>query len=154
MITMGEFWIIKNKSQLDDRIKFFREWLLSEWDWNYAVQFKPKRYVNSRSLSQNALFHVWCKEMSDYFSAKGADVTPEKMKELLKYKLLGTEDRVINTTVIPNQIRRTRDLDRGEMMDFMDLVQNWALDNGVNVSCPAESEYMKLREVQYGSSTN
>lgn len=142
---MGEFWLIKSKDKVSDVIKQFTNWLMSEWDWTHAVQFKVVRYTNNRSLPQNALFHIWCREMSDHFSKRGADIDPEKMKELLKYKLLGTEDRVINNTVIPSQVKRTRSLDKGEMMDFMDRVQDWALDHGVNVSCPADSEYMKLK---------
>jgi hypothetical protein len=31
------------------------------------------------------------------------------------------------------------------MMFFMDQVQDWAMDHGVTLTCPAESEYMKLK---------
>lgn len=142
---MAEFWLIKSKDQVDERLKFLCQWLLTEWDWDSAVQLDVKRFIPRRSLSQNALFHVWCREMADHFSSKGADVTENKMKDLLKYKFLGTEDRVINTTVIPGQIRETSSLDKGEMMSFMDEVQSWALDHGVKLTCPIDSEYMKLR---------
>lgn len=144
-VMSGEFWLIKDSGQLNDRLQFLREWLLAEWDWEHAVQLTVKRYVPSRSLSQNALFHIWCREMADHFSAKGADVDEAKMKDLLKYKLLGTEDRVVNTTVIPNQLRETSSLDKGEMMDFLDRVHDWALDHGVKLSCPLDSEYMRLK---------
>jgi hypothetical protein len=140
---MSEFWLIKNKDHLDERFKFLREWLLTEWDWDHAVQLTVKRYVEKRSLSQNALFHVWCREMADHF--KAANVNQDSMKELLKYKFLGTEDRVIGKTVIPNQVRCTSKLDRGEMLHFMDEVQAWALDHGVKLSCPQDSEYMRLK---------
>lgn len=143
--AMSEFWIIKDAAQITERLVFFERWLRDNWNWEYPVQFKVGRYQEKRSLSQNALFHVWCREMADHFSSKGADITEATMKELLKYKFLGTEDRVIHKTVIPAQVRETSGLGRGEMMDFMDQVQSWALDHGVKLTCPIDSEYMKLK---------
>lgn len=142
---MSEFWLVKDKAQLRQRIEFFQKYLESEWNWEYPVEWKVKRYIPKRSLSQNALFHVWCREMSDHFKERGADITEERMKELIKYKILGTEDRKINNTVIPGQVRETSGLDRGEMMDFMDRVNEWAMDHGLFLSCPQDSEYMKLK---------
>lgn len=142
---MSEFWLVKDKQQLRQRLEFFQKYLESEWNWEYPVEWKVKRHISKRSLSQNALFHVWCREMSEHFKSKGADITEEKMKELIKYKLLGTEDRQINNTVIPGQVRETSGLDRGEMMEFMDGVMEWALDHGVKLTCPQDSEYMTLK---------
>ena len=142
---MSEFWLVKDKAQLRQRIEFFQKYLESEWNWEHPVEWKVKRYSPKRSLSQNALFHVWCREMSDHFKERGADITEERMKELIKYKILGTEDRKINNTVIPGQVRETSGLDRGEMMDFMDKVNEWAMDHGLFLSCPQDSEYMKLK---------
>jgi hypothetical protein len=31
------------------------------------------------------------------------------------------------------------------MMEFMDGVLEWALDHGVRLTCPQDSEYMKLK---------
>ena len=143
--AMGEFWLVKDKAQLQQRVDFFKDYLEKEWNWEYPVEWKVKRHTPKRSLSQNALFHVWCREMSEHFKAKGADITEERMKELIKYKILGTEDRKINNTVIPGQVRETSGLDRGEMMDFMDRVNEWAMDHGLFLSCPQDSEYMKLK---------
>lgn len=143
--AMSEFWIVKDRSHLEQRVKFFADYLDKEWNWEYPVEWKVKRYIPKRSLSQNALFHVWCREMAEHFKSKGADVDEEQMKELIKYKILGTEDRQISNTIIPAQIRETSGLDRGEMMDFMDKVMEWALDHGVRLSCPQDSEYMKLK---------
>jgi hypothetical protein len=142
---MSDFWLIQNKEQLNERMRFLFEHLRDSWDWSQPVELKVKPYVKSRSLSQNALFHVWCREMADHFKSRGADVNEDKMKDLLKYKFLGTEDRVVGKTVIPSQLRETSGLDKGEMMDFMDQVQNWGLDLGVELTCPADSEYMRLK---------
>jgi hypothetical protein len=142
---MSEFWLVKSKEQLAERIAFFKKFLDEEWDWEQAVQWKVSRFIPKRSLSQNALFHLWCREMASHFAAKGADVTESKIKLLLKYKFLGTESIQINKTIIQDQVRETSGLNRGEMLFFMDQVQDWAMDHGVTLTCPADSEYMKLK---------
>jgi len=142
---MSEFWLVKSKEQLAERIAFFKKFLDEEWDWEQAVQWKVSRFIPKRSLSQNALFHLWCREMANHFAAKGADVTESKIKLLLKYKFLGTESIQINKTIIQDQVRETSGLDRGEMLFFMDQVQDWAMDHGVTLTCPNDSEYMKLK---------
>lgn len=144
--SMSEFWLVRDKQQLRQSIDFFANYLEKEWNWEHPAEWRVKRYSPKRSLSQNALFHVWCREMADHFQSRGADITEKKMKELIKYKILGTEDRKINNTVIPNQVRETSGLDSGEMMYFMDSVSEWALDHGVRLSFPQDSEYMKLKD--------
>lgn len=141
---MGQFWLVKDKTQIKDRVKFFEQWLNSEWDGTYPLKWEVSRYKAKRSLSQNALFHVWCREIAVYFASKGADVNEESMKELLCYKHLGTEDRVVGSTVIEGQVRQTSKLDTGEMTELLDKVLAWALDHGVKVSNPPDSEYARL----------
>lgn len=148
---MSDFWLIQNKEQLNERMRFLFEHLRDNWDWSQPVELKVKPYVKSRSLSQNALFHVWCREMAEYFASRGADIDADRMKLLMKNEFVGMEDIVINKTVIRDQLRHTSKLDKGEMMDFMDKVKAWAFDHGVYVTCPADSEYMKLKEQSNGN---
>ncbi|MDA7514339.1 recombination protein NinB [bacterium] len=141
---MGQFWLVKDKSQIKERVKFFEQWLNTDWDGTYPLKWEVSRYKAKRSLSQNALFHVWCREIAIFFTEKGHEVSEERMKELLCYKFLGTEDRVIGKTVIEAQVRETSNLPPGEMSDLLDQVLAWALDHGVKVSNPIDSEYAKL----------
>jgi hypothetical protein len=141
---MSEFWICRDPTQLKDRLAFFEQWLREQWDWSRPVEWRAKPYVGRRSLSQNALFHIWCREMAEHFTAKGVDINEEKAKDLLKYRFLGTHDIIVGNTTIPNQLKSTSKLDRGEMFDFMNQVQVWLLDHGVNVTCPDDSEYMQI----------
>lgn len=141
---MGQFWLVKDKQQIKERMKFFEQWLNTEWDGTYPIKWEVSRFRAKRSLSQNALFHVWCREIAVYFASKGADVNEESMKELLCYKHLGTEDRVVGSTVIEGQVRQTSKLDTGEMTELLDKVLAWALDHGVKVSNPPDSEYARL----------
>ena len=141
---MGEFWLCRDLNQLKDRLAHFEKYLRESWDWSKPVEWRVKPYVGRRSLSQNALFHIWCREMAAHFSERGMDIDEEKAKVLLKYRFLGTHDIIVNNTVIPDQIRSTSKLDRGEMFDFMNQVQVWLLDCGVHVTCPHDSEYMQI----------
>lgn len=141
-------WKVNSPDELNSRLDQLAIWLRRQWDWECPVVLEPKPYRDPRSLSQNALFHKWCRELSDHFTARGTEVDAESMKEMLKYKFLGTEDLVINRTVIPGQLRKTSKLTKGEMTDFMDKVYAWAADHGVMLTNPADSEYMKAHHEQ------
>jgi hypothetical protein len=143
--VMGDFWIVKDVNELTQRLVFFEDWLRKNWNWETPVQWKVSPYKSRRSLSQNALFHVWVREMVMHFRKTRPDLTEEQMKTLVKYKFLGTADIVVGKTIIKDQVRETSSLDRGEMLEFMDKTQNWCLDLGVQLTCPADSEFMTLK---------
>ena len=146
---MGEFWLIKDKMELKQRIESFHKYLATQWDWEHPVAWKVSIYRPRRSMSQNDLFHLWVREAVVFLKEKnpGAkDLTEEDLKELLKFRYLGTEDKTVGTTVIPAQVRKTRKLDAGEMFDFMEQVHEWALDLGIKLTHPQDSEYMKLQQ--------
>lgn len=57
----------------------------------FRLQVKPWR--EKRSLSQNALSHMWYTEISDYLINSGrTDATPEWVKRNLKKTYLGCEE--------------------------------------------------------------
>ena len=142
---MSQFWLIKDRRQIKERVAFFQRWLEQEWDFTKPVAWEAKPYQNKRSLNQNALSHVWYREMAEQFTAKGYEIDEKQMKDLCKNRFLGTEDRVIHNTVIPGQLRSTKALKTGEMMDYLDQVWAWAADHGIMLKIPADSEYMKLK---------
>ena len=145
---MGQYWIIRAKSEIPNIINNLQSWA-DGWDFTHPLVLKPSKYTNPRSLSQNALLHVWFGTMSEHFSKK-VDTNAEQMKALMKYKFLGTEDVVVGKTIIEGQLRQTSRLTKGEMTQFMDQIHEWAADHGVNLPIPQDSEYMKLREYQRG----
>lgn len=149
---MGDFWLIKDKQDIDKRIKTFTDFLKIDWDWNKQICWKVEAYTPRRSLSQNALFHVWVREICVFLIERKKVEQPKRMKdfeedikELLCYKFLGTRDKKVGNTVIPGQVVGTSTLDTGEMNFFMNQVQDWALDLGIHVSHPQDSEYMKMQ---------
>lgn len=110
------------------------------------------KVFSNRSLSQNALFHVWCRELAESFTKRdktGEVYTEGQMKMLMKHQFLGYEDITIGKTEIEKQLISTRSLAKGEMYQFMEQVLAWSFDVGVPLSTPDDSEFVKLRNSQH-----
>ena len=111
----------------------------------------------SRSLPQNALFHKWCEEIARFFVsmgkttfATGAPMDRDNVKRNLKQTFLGEEeikDIDLRTGEITkrSELRHTSDLDKGEMHAFMTCVDKWAMEHGIYLSHPEDSEYMRMQ---------
>ncbi len=139
----GIFYLVKDRSELDHAIKSFSK-LANDWDFTQPLAWKPVAYVSPRTFSQNALVHVWFSEMATHFARK-VDIDAEGIKMLMKNMFLGTEDITVGSTVIPGQVRSTSKLDKGEMMHFLDNIYAWAVDHGVKLTNPNDSEWMRLK---------
>ena len=118
-----------------------------------SVQLKSH---TKRSLSQNALAHKWFGELSAWLVSKGKDfATPEWVKAAMKSTFLGYAE-VVDTDVITGkktsrqELRHTSSLDTGEMKLFMDMVYHWALDRGMMLTIPENSEYKQLSDMENG----
>lgn len=144
----GQFWLVKDRRDLDKVIDSFRSYIVNQWDFTKPLTWQPKEYKNARSISQNALFHIWVREITDYFISRGGNVewtTEDNVKLYIKQQFLGFEDITFNKTVIPQQLKRTSKLDRGEMYHFMDQIYHWSIELGAKLTLPQESEFMKIR---------
>lgn len=131
--------------------------LIDNWDFTNPVQVLFKEYKNPRSLSQNALLHVWFGEIAKAMKLKGFTyvqdnqthyLSADDVKLMLKHKFLGVKDVVRGKLVIKDQLVQTSSLDKGEMMHFLNDVYGWAFDRGIQLNTPEDSEYMKLRRQQ------
>lgn len=144
----GQFWIARTEKDLTRAIDNFKKYLIEHWDFKKPVTWKPQEYKNPRSLSQNALFHIWARELAVYFVGRGSNpetTTEENMKLYCKQQFLGFEDIIVGKTVIPAQLRKTSKLDKGEMYHFMDKIYHWGIEVGCVLSLPDDSEFVKLR---------
>lgn len=110
----------------------------------------------ARSLSQNALSHMWYSEVSRWLIGKGKDfATPEWCKDALKNTFLGVED-VFHTDVVTGvstrrqELRHTSKLDVGEMKLYLDLVYHWCLDRGLMLTIPEGCQYQELCKQENG----
>ena len=118
-----------------------------------SVQLKSH---TRRSIPQNATAHMWFGELSRWLISKGKDfATPEWVKAAMKSTFLGYVE-VIDTDVVTGkktsrqELRHTSSLDTGEMKLFMDMVYGWALDRGVMLTIPDNSEYKNLCNLENG----
>lgn len=140
----GDFWMLRNRQQIKQRLQAFEKFLENEWDWTKPVSWRVQVYSPKRSLSQNDLFHKWCREIAVSFTERGRDTTESMVKDGLKLKYLGTVERQIGDRVL-EELRETNALSVGEMYHFMNQVQAWAIDMGVELSHPQNSEFMNIQ---------
>lgn len=118
----------------------------------FRLQVKPWR--EKRSLSQNALSHMWYTEISEYLIALSKTfATPEWVKDAMKHTYLGyeTKDRVdvVSGEVTTVQsLRHTSELETGEMYIFLCKVEAWAMNIGCHLTIPQSCEYQQLRDKQ------
>ncbi|HDI3035775.1 YbcN family protein [Cronobacter turicensis] len=118
----------------------------------YRLILRPWR--ETRSLSQNALAHMWFNEISAYLIKRGKSfATPEWVKDALKHSYLGYEEREMTDVITGEKttirsLRHTSDLDTGDMHFFLTRVEAWALSIGCPLTIPADCEYMQLRQKQ------
>ena len=145
-LTQGEFYIVRSRPELDNVFKFIAHlWPMLD----QPVCLKVGKYSSSRTMSQNALFHVWCREAAKHFNVKDYEgvKADERMKMVFKHDHLGylPEDAIPHRTTSP-QLRHTSNLSVGDMFTFMTKVDAWCVERGLFLSKPAESDYVKLRE--------
>jgi hypothetical protein len=144
----GEFWRIENKQRIDEVFANLKQHILDTWDWAKPLALQVKPYEGKRSLDQNALFHVWIREMVAHFKPARPELDEEEMKSIVKYRFLGTESIKAGKIMIENQLRHTSKLKRGEMYEFMEQLNQWCLDLGLNLTVPDDSEFMQIRRSQ------
>lgn len=142
---MSNYWLIRGKEEIDERLAFLREYLLEKDVWPLALEIK--KYRNKRSLNQNALFWMWCAEARDYFNKKKTPqpLSKDDMHDLFCHLFLGYEDLVVGNTEIKNKLRGTSKLDTGEMFHFMEKIEAWCVEKGLLLTVPVVSEYWELK---------
>jgi hypothetical protein len=129
----------------------------------YKLLTQPKKYrVNivewreKRSLSQNALQHVIYEVVSKYLISKGRiEWTESKVKESLKSKFLGWEEReiidvVTGEVIVKEKLIETSKLDVGESFHYTTQIIEWSESIGCEIKIPAKCEYRELMEQQNG----
>lgn len=125
---------------------------LNGFEFEHPMQVVIGPIQKKRSLSQNAVFHMWCGELSQFLTGKGrAFATPEWCKDAMKYTFLGFE-AVGHTNVTTGEImayselKHTSNLSTGEMFHFMEQVESWCAGIGCLLTIPEKSEYMTIKK--------
>ncbi len=91
--------------------------------------------MGKRSLSQNAIFHVWCKDASDHLIEAGIDPMNEDITKQIFKQLLGNTSEVFGLVVTVSTTKYTHDdrdltqeqIEAGEisMEEFLTKVVVW-----------------------------
>ena len=82
-MSQGVFDRINNKLEAERYLPFLIK-RVESWDYLEPLVITFKAYEDQRSLGQNALFHVWCREMAQVFIKKVPNATEEGMKFMMK----------------------------------------------------------------------
>lgn len=113
-----------------------------------------------RTIPQNSLLHMWCAEIARFFVsmgkttfATGAAMDTPNVKRNLKQTYLGDvmiRDVNLKTGEITEryELRHTSQLDKGEFQAFMTCIDKWAMEHGIYLTHPEDSEYMKYQREQ------
>lgn len=122
-----------SKDDVHKKAKFLMEDMLA-WDFSKPLTVKLEEYKNPRSLSQNAMSHIWYREIAKAMEKKGHKVDYENPAEAwklwLKKRFLGVSTVNIGKHTL-EEIKRTSDLNSGEMAHYLDQVYHWAIDGAV-----------------------
>jgi len=104
-------------------------------------------YQKERTISQNSLYWMWLGEIAEKIQTeKGyfkADVWHEYFK---KYKCpKKTKEMPAGKSIVTQS---TKELDVGEMQFYMNQIYGWAINHGVFLSLPSNSQYVKMESKQ------
>ena len=150
-MSQGDFMKFSSKVEVEKKAQHIIE-RMKEWDFARPLCLILEPYQNVRTVSQNALLHMWCREIVKGMKKKGFTVAEgdavEAWKLWLKRRFLGTDDFRISKTEILGQVRRSSKLSKGDMVNFMDQCYHWASEQGIKLTIPRESEYAELKNQQ------
>lgn len=159
-----ETLIPKSPQALCNAIKHLSE----EWEQSETGIKMVTSRVGKRSIPQNSTAHLWWSEAGEYFAEhlpdlvwdgvkfgdmKTKDQRLEAVKEMQKVQFLGYVERNMHDAVTgksfkTHELKKTRDLDQGDMFNFMRQCEEQLLGWGVKITTPITSEYRELMERQ------
>jgi hypothetical protein len=144
-MTQGDFVKISSTNEVDQRLKNL-EARIKGWNYQTPLTIKLAPFTDPSSLSQDALFNIWCREIADQMKKKAPEADAEAWKLWLKNKFLGTYAVKVGRETIEGQVYATPK-GKAKMAQFMHSVLVYADDKlRVRLSVPRNSEYVKVRE--------
>lgn len=114
------------------------------------LTIEPASSGKRRTLDQNALVHVWFREICEYINKFGGHTevfTEEDIKERLLVELVGQVTRKVGTVDVVT-VPKTSLMTAGELNHFMVQVEHWAAERRIPITIPAESDYRQYIEIQ------
>ena len=144
-MTQGDYVKISSTTEVDAKMKHL-EARIRGWNYQSPLTVKLAPFNDPTSLSQDALFNIWCREIADQMKKKAPEADAEAWKLWLKHKFLGTYAVKVGRESIEGQVYATPK-GKAKMATFMHSVLVYADDKlRVRLSVPRNSEYVKVRE--------
>ena len=115
-------------------------------------------WSEGRTLSQNALSHMWYSDIAKHFIDHGKThfdsgdaMNDINMKNNLKLTYLGCEDKSYidlktGRVITKSELRHTSDLEKGDMTNYLMLIDAFCVQYGIYIRKPADSEYVKIMQ--------
>lgn len=115
-------------------------------------------WSNGRTIGQNALSHMWYEDITKHFLAggkthfeSGAEMNEANMKDNLKLTYLGCEEKTYidlktGEVITKSELRHTSDLEKGDMTNYLMLIDAFCVQYGIYIRKPADSEYVKIMQ--------
>lgn len=147
-----QFFLIKNKIEVEQRLKNIKTWIDDNWDFNDPLRIEFKKQGNKRSIDQNSLMWKWLNTISDWALSKGWINQDKRRKPEEVWKVYFLSQVFGSETVSMGKesfdvTPSTSELTVGEMQHLLEFIQSWAIDRGIALVIPKESEfYRNIRE--------
>lgn len=143
-----QFFLIKNKIEVEQRLKNIKTWIDNNWDFNDPLRIEFKKQGNKRSVDQNSLMWKWLNTISDWALSKGWINQDKRRKPEEVWKVYFLSQVFGSETVSMGKesfdvTPSTSELTVGEMQHLLEFIQSWAIDRGVALVIPKESEFYK-----------
>ena len=135
---------IRSEEQVDEMFALLGKRVQAFWNWDVhpilEIEVRPAK--DKLTDSQRGLFFKWMETMAGYFTKNGHHMTKDEAYELMCHEFLGyTAEKTIGRTTIPPQLKGISGLKVDEMGYFMDQVDAWASDKGLQLPTPADSAH-------------
>ena len=111
-------------------------------DWDKSWEISIKEFKAKRSLTQNALWHVWIGEITEHLNAARIPITEKTVKDLLK-RQFGPKIEVFGEILDKPSSQYTFE----EMTDMLIATQGWSASD-LSLQLRAKGEFEMLREAR------
>lgn len=108
---------------------------------------------STRTIPMNKLWRMWTQQTADWMNRQGAKIEVKNKKgELIHNRPVNSQDAhemfVMHWLGLTEENERelTRDMQKGRMLYLMEKHSEWAVQKGLLLTYPSDSEYNKLKQ--------
>jgi len=145
-----QFFLIKDINEIDNKVDYISSWLKQNWTFENGCKIEFKNYSNTRTIDQNSLMWKWLNEVSRWAIKQGWENQTNKKPEEVWKAYFVNEVFGLETIKMGKQefdcSPTTSSLSKGEFQHLLEYIHNWAIERGVLLTIPRESEYYKNKD--------